>query len=298
VRICAEADEHLMWKFMSELAIEAPPKPNSTLHEYIERYKRECVPKLAPRTQENYSRALARLDQVFGHMQPDEVRPKDIGVYLDRPKGKIAANRDIAVLSAVFAKMVGRWYVAERNPCVGVERNPSRHRDRYITDEEYAAVHAIASPRVRLAMDLALITGQRQGDLIALPFKNVTDDGILFRQGKTGKRLCVGWSEALHEVVARARALVPQVDIGGYVIRTKFGRPYASGGFRACWQRNMNRAMDKKAIAERFTFHDIRAKCVSDSKSLQEANERAGHQTMSMTKGTYDRGVRKVTPLK
>ena len=46
------------------------------------------------------------------------------------------------------------------------------------------------------------------------------------------------------------------------------------------------------------TFHDLRAKSVSDSGSIQEAFERAGHTSMAMTRGTYDRGIRKVTPLK
>src|SRR5581483_10882630 len=112
---------------------------------------------------------------------------------------------------------VGRWYVADRNPCRDVERNDSHKRDRYVTDAEYAAVYALASPRVKLAMDLALITGQRQGDLISLPFKNVSDEGILFRQGKTGKRLLVGMSPALAEVIERARRMTPVVEIGGYV---------------------------------------------------------------------------------
>jgi len=60
----------------------------------------------------------------------------------------------------------------------------------------------------------------------------------------------------------------------------------------------MRKALKLGLIQERFTFHDIRAKCVSDSSSLEEAFERAGHTSMAMTRGTYDRGERKVKPLK
>lgn len=299
VRIGPEGAEHLVWKFMAErTAPQAPPKPNATLKEHFERYKREVLPTLAPRTQEGYARHIVVLTEVFGHMQPDELRPRDIGAFLDRPKGKIQANRQVAVLSAMYAKMVGRWYVAEKNPCRDVERNPSKRRTRYVTDAEYTALHQFAKPRIRLAMDLALLTGQRQGDLITLPFKNVSAEGILFRQGKTGKRLLVGMSPALQEVIDRARAMTPVVQIGGYVIRTRLGTPYTSEGFRACWQRTMRRAMRKGVLEERFTFHDLRAKAVSDSVTIQEAFERAGHTSMAMTRSTYDRGVRKVTPLK
>jgi hypothetical protein len=51
-------------------------------------------------------------------------------------------------------------------------------------------------------------------------------------------------------------------------------------------------------LPERYTFHDLRAKSVSDSATLDEAFERAGHTSMAMTRGVYDRGVRKVKPLR
>jgi integrase len=39
---------------------------------------------------------------------------------------------------------------------------------------------------MQIAMDLALDTGQRRGDLLALTRAQLTDKGIAFRQGKTG----------------------------------------------------------------------------------------------------------------
>lgn len=298
-RIRVGTQEYEVWKFMLEFKGDPePPIVVGTLRYYFDRYKREVVPSLMPRTQKDYSRHIAVLDHRFGHMKPDDLKPKHIGQFLDRERGKIQANRQVAVLSAIYAKMVGRWYVAERNPCIGVERNPSKRRDRYVTDAEYAALYALCTPRIKIAMDLALLTGQRQGDLITLPWANVTDEGILFRQGKTGKRLLVAHSEALQAVLARAKTLTPVADIGGYVLHTRSGKPYTSEGFRACWQRTMAKAIRKGALKERFTFHDLRAKSVSDATTIQDAFERAGHTSMAMTRGVYDRGVRKVKPLK
>lgn len=295
----APHDEYKVWQFMAQLTAPQMPNPEcATLKDCFERYTREVLPTKAPRTQKDYARHLAKLMAKFGHLKPDDLKKRDIGQFLDRPKGKIQANRQIAVLSAVYAKIVGRWYLAENNPCIGVERNESHRRTRYVTDEEYATFWQLAKPRVRLAMDLALGTGQRQGDLLSLPWSNVTPEGIKFQQGKTGKKLLVGRSQWLDEVLQRAKIMEPTIDIGGYVIRTRRGTPYTSEGFRACWQRTMQRAIKRGLLRERFTFHDLRAKSVSDSKTLEEAFERAGHTTMAMTRGVYDRNYRLVKPLK
>lgn len=295
----APQEEYKVWKFMADLTRpQEAMGPHTTLKDCFDRYRKEVLPTKAPRTQKDYARHLTALEQTFGAKRPDQLTKRDIGHFLDRPKGKIHANRQVAVLSAVYAKIVGRWYLAEHNPCIGVERNESSKRKRYVSDEEYATVYNLATPRLRLAMDLALLTGQRQGDILGLLWASVTDEGIKFQQGKTGKKLIVMRSEALNAVLERARVMAPQIDIGGYVVRTRDGKPYSGEGFRAMWQRLMRRIMDRKLLAERFTFHDLRAKSVSDSETLEKAFERAGHTSMSMTRGVYDRNYRKVTPLK
>jgi integrase len=60
-----------------------------------------------------------------------------------------------------------------------------------VTDAEYAAVYALASERMQIAMELALDTGQRRGDLLNLTRAQLTDEGIEFLQGKTGAGVLV-----------------------------------------------------------------------------------------------------------
>jgi len=231
VKIGPEGEEHLVWKFMLDKSDPSTFSTSTlTLKDCFERYMREIVPGLAPRTQKDYARHLDKLTAVFGHLRPDELKPRDIGRFLDRPKGKIQANKQVSVLSAIYTKMVGRWYVAEKNPCLGVERNDEHRRTRYITDEEFQAVRTLAKPRIRLAMDLALLTGQRQGDLLGLLQSSVTPEGVRFTPAKvakkTGKKIMVEMSPAFSEVLERAKNMVPRVDIGGYVLRTRKGQRY------------------------------------------------------------------------
>lgn len=293
VRIGPRSDESGMYAFMSRVS--KATGPLETLNDVFDRYEREVIPTLQPRTQKDYRRYLVTLRKVFGHMLPNDVQPRDVGRFLDVDKGKIHRNRMVAVLSAVYGKAVGRWYVADRNPCTNVERNPRGNRTRYVTDAEFDAVRYLSSPRVQVAMDLALLTGQRQGDLLRLTWRQVAPEGISFRQGKTGKRLLVAMSPTLQAALDRARGFLPHLP-REYVIRRRDGQRYTEDGFRAIWQRTM-----RKYVAgggERYTFHDLRAKSASDSAELQKAYERLGHTSQTMTRAVYDRGIRKVEPLR
>lgn len=313
-RLAAVGEEAEMYRKLAGLMMPEDPSELTTLRACLDRYEREVVPTLAKRTQKDYHRHLNVLRATFGDRHPGDLKPRDIGRFLDVPKGKIQRNRIVAVLSAVYSKIVGRWYVegVHSNPCMKVERNESHKRTRYITDTEYLAVYALMPTRVQITMDLALITGQRQGDLLSLKWEKVHETGVDFQQGKTGKKITIPFIppteqeptpyDPLKETLARAKVLLPEIP-KVYVIRTmprelvpgqkpKGGQPYSSEGFRAIWQRGMAKALKLGAVKERFTFHDIRAKCVSDSASLEDAMTRAGHQSMTMTRSVYDRGTR------
>jgi integrase len=293
VRIGPADDVSGMYLFMSKL--DTKRGPVKTLSDAFDRYEREVLPGLQPRTQRDYRKALIVLRATFGHMAPDDVLPKHIGRFLDVPKGKINRNRQAAVLSSVYTHLVGRWFEADRNPCAKVVRNQSKARSRLVTDAEFAAVYKLAKPKVQVAMDLALLTGQRQGDILSLKWSQITPEGITLRQGKTGKRLMVEMSPALQAVLERARAFLPHLP-REYVLRREDGKRYTPDGFRAMWQRTMGKFVAQGG--ERFTFHDLRGKSASDSGSIQDAYERLGHTSMAMTRRVYDRGVRKVKPLR
>jgi integrase len=310
VKLARVGDESTMYRKMADLLIptESSNEPTGKLTDYFDRYEREVVPTLAPRTQKDYHRHLQVLRREFGHFNPDDLKPRDVGRFLDVPKGKIHRVRIVAVLSAVYTKMVGKWYVAEKNPCLSVERHKNEPRDRYITDEEFWAVHALMPPRMKIAMELALYTGQRQGDLLSLTWDDVGEDGVLFNQSKTGQSRLVLYVDAdsgeevrkddsaLWDVLARAKKIVPMIP-RVYVLRTEDGQKYSSEGFRSIWQRYMRKAMETGVIKTRFTFHDIRAKTVSDEDNVDIAQLRAGHTNKAMTLRVYSRKTRKVVAL-
>ena len=263
-----------------------------TVGALLDRYQRETMPALAPRTQIDYRRHVIHLKRWFGDRIADELRPKDFGPFLDVRKGKIQRVRQLAVLSACFTQAVSVWYVIERNVLRDVKRPKSKPRDRYVTDAEYEACKAPAPLRVRLAMELALLTGQRQGDIIAMRWTQIQGMEIHVTQAKTGKKLAIQITPAVEAVLDRCWQLPVR---GEYVLSKRDGGHYTSEGFRACWQRTIRQYV--KGGGARFTFHDLRAKSASDSETIDAAYQRLGHTSMSMTRRSYDRGVRKVMPL-
>jgi integrase len=271
-----------------------------TVSQVLDRYEAECLHELAPRTQRDYRRHCNHLRREFGHLDARELKPKDFGPFLHSippgKKGRVQRVRQLAVLSSAFSYAVSFWFWMDLNPLKQVKRPKFKPRTRYVTHEEYDGVRAMAPLRVRLAMELAYLTGQRQGDVIGLRWADI-DDKIHFVQGKTGKRIGMRIGPKLEAVLDECWKLPGGGHEGGeYVLTRKtIGGRYTSEGFRALWQRTIGRWV--RMGGRRFNFHDLRGKCVSDSKSLQEASDRAGHIDQTMTKRVYDRNERVVDSL-
>lgn len=177
-----------------------------------------------------------------------------------------------------------------------VKRPLSRPRDRLITDEEFQAFRSLATPRIQLAMDIALITGQRQGDILAMKWSDVRDGALHIDQSKTAKRLAIELTGDLKRVFGKCWMLEGGGKAGSkYILPTESGTPYTSEGFRANWQRRMRQW--ELSGRQRFTFHDIRALCATKCPSIEYAMYLLGHTNISMTRRVYRRGIERVKPL-
>jgi integrase len=272
-----------------------------TLHDVIERYRLEILPfKRSKMTRENEARALTRLDRVFGHQLPDEITAPECYAYLDTRKtddgrpAPVSGRHEISLLGHVLSKSI-RWGAGIANVVRTLEKIPKATRNRYVTDDEFAACRALANPRMQIAMDLARNIGQRRGDLLKLKHEDCTDAGIVIRQGKTGAGILVVWSPTLRRIIRAAKALSPDIP-RDFVLRTADGGPYTGTGFSAIWQRLIKKFVAAGGV--RFTFHDLRAKAGSDTETLEQAQALLGHASSETTKRTYKRNLTKARPVK
>jgi len=267
-----------LWARLEGLETTPGTEPG-TVAAALSRYRGEILPAYRDTTRREYGRIVERLDAVFGPMRLEEVRPSDIAAYLDRRSAKIAANREIAVLSSVYQHAI-RWGWTETNPCRGVRRNRERPRRRYVTDQELARLREAADEQWRCIIDLAYLTALRRGDLLRLRLDAITERGLLVEQSKTGARILYQTTPALRAVLTRAKKLRRRTR-SLHLFATRDGTPYTPSGWDSAWRRLVARSG-----LEDVHFHDIRAKSLTDAartRNRDYAQALAGHADVSMT---------------
>lgn len=272
------------------------PPTTVTVNQILDRYERDGLEELAPRTRRDYRRHLGHLRRVFGSAIAEELRPKDFGPFLDVKVGKINRVRQLAVLSAAFTQAVSFWYLLPHNVLRDVKRPKSKPRDRLISDEEFKGFKATLNPRIQLGMMLALLTGQRQGDILNFRWTDIRDMELHVYQSKTGKRIAIRVTPDLEAVLDECWQLKNGGHAGGaFVLAARSGKQYTGEGFRACWQRSMRKWMRRGG--ENFHFHDIRALAATKCATPEIAMRLLGHSNISMTMRVYRRGIERVSAL-
>lgn len=243
----------------------------------FDRYEKVVLPTKSPRTQKTDAYCLKRLVPVFQDMPPDSIEPHHVWKYWEQERGGSRQGRlEVGVLSHVFT-MALRWGLAKRNPCAGLRfpRNPPRRR--YVTDDEFQKVFQMAPERLRLAMTIALATGLRLTDILALRLTAIQADGLVVETSKTGVALCFTWTPELRQAAEEWVALPLMTE----------------SGFTTSWQRLMGK-LEKDA---RWQFRDLRAKSATDQDDDLVASSRLGHVSVGITRRVYIRKPRKVVSL-
>lgn len=146
--------------------------------------------------------------------------------------------KDRGIIATNPCERGGRLYVADR-------------KDKIWTERHIAALLSVASQEIQLAVILALWSGQRQGDLLRLPWSAYESPHIRLRQSKGGRRVVMPAGSPLRTMLDAAERRGP------LILTNTFGRPWTSDGFRSSWAKACARA----GISG-LTFHDLRGTAV------------------------------------
>jgi integrase len=234
--------------------------PTGRLLSLLQTYQAsEDFRQLAPRTQDDYKRIIQQeIEPEYSDFPLSALTDRRArGIFMewrDRLALKSRRQADYAwtVLARVLSWSKDRGKITV-NPC---ERGGRVYRgnrvDKIWTTDDEAVFLRSAPAHLHLPLILALWTGQRQGDLMRLPWSAYDGQRIRLKQSKTGARVSF-------KVGAPLKAMLDATPRRSTIILTTIeGKPWTQDGFRASWRK-------AQAIAgvTGVTFNDLRGTAVT-----------------------------------
>jgi integrase len=224
----------------------------------------EFTKTLAPRTQADYRKQFRLIEREFGDL-PLAKLPGARGMFKewrDEIAKRSLRQADAAwiALARVLSWALDRRTIRE-NPCEKGGRLYSGTRaDKMWSPEQEAAFLATASAPLCLAFTLALWTGQRQRDLLKLPWSawdrtptpKAPHGKIRFKQSKTGRGVEITVSTTLKAALDAAPRRSP------IILLSSDGKPWTANGFSSSWRKAC-----KRAGVTGVTFNDLRGTFVT-----------------------------------
>lgn len=215
---------------------------------------------LANSTRRSYVALIKRIEKEFGDFPISGLTDRRTrGIFMAwRDQLAASAGRRLAdyawtVLARILSWSFNRGLVAA-NPC---ERGGRLYRgggraDKIWTTTDEAAFLERAPAHLHLPLLLALWTGQRQGDLLRLPWSGYDGAHIRLQQGKTGARVVIPVGAPLKA------ALDAATKRSTIILTNRDEAPWTADGFRTSW----GKACAKAGIVG-VTFNDLRGTAVT-----------------------------------
>jgi integrase len=213
---------------------------------------------LAERTKSDYVKIIKTIELEFGDFPLVALADRGArGLFMEwrdklAKRSRRQADYAWVVLGAILSWALDRGLVAA-NPCQrGGRLYRGSRRDKIWTLNDEIAFLDKAPQHLHLALQLALWTGQRQGDLLSLPWSAYDGKMIRLQQSKTGARVAIPVGSPLKA------ALDTTKKCSTLILVTKSGTPWTEDGFRSSWRKAC-----KTAGIVGVTFNDLRGTAVT-----------------------------------
>ncbi|BBB99013.1 tyrosine-type recombinase/integrase [Bradyrhizobium elkanii] len=106
----------------------------------------------------------------LGKLKANQVSRSDVRGAIARISAPIVANQVLASASAIFSWAI-RQEILAINPCKGIDSNPTKDRERVLSDSELRLLW----PRLDAQLKLLLLTGQRPGEVAAMRRQDIVE---------------------------------------------------------------------------------------------------------------------------
>lgn len=232
--------------------------------------------KLRASTKKDYDRSLGLIRAQFGTMPLVAVEArgsrKAILDWRDTMRSTPrAADLNVAVFARILSWAKDREEIM-RNPLERVSKlHDGTRKNKVWMPSQLDMLLTKGAPHVVKVATFALLTMQRQGDLLAMPTIAYDGGRLWIRQGKTGARVQIAPPADLIPVLDQAKRSERQ-----RVLENSFGQNWTSSGFRASWRKELSR-LEIKGV----TFHDLRGTGITYAYSrgveIERIAEISGH---------------------
>jgi integrase len=213
---------------------------------------------LAARTRADYITHIKAIEKQFSDFPLSALTDRRTrGIFMKWRDGLAAKSRRQADYAWQVLARVLSWShdrgLALANPCArGGRLYRGSRADKIWTADDEATFLKSASAHFHLPLLLALWTGQRQGDLLRLPWSAYDGTHIRLKQSKTHTRVVIPVGAPLKA------ALDGATKYGPLILPNSLRRPWTSHGFQSSWG-----IAARKAGIVGVTFHDLRGTAVT-----------------------------------
>jgi integrase len=233
--------------------------PRGTLLSVLQGYQAsDDFTGLASRSRSDYVGKIKLIEKEFGDFPLSALTDnRTRGIFKQwRERLALSSRRQAdytwVVLARVLSWGMDRGLVAA-NPCArGGRLYRGSRAEKIWTDADEVAFLERAPAHLHLALLLALWTGQRQGDLLRLPWSAYNGTHIRLRQSKGGARVVIPVGAPLKAALDAVPKRSP------IMLTTADGKPWTPDGFRTSWGKAC-----KRAAVIGVTFHDLRGTAVT-----------------------------------
>ncbi len=280
-----------------------------SMAEVFQRYRLEVIPTKRPATQTGDLKRMRVLEEIFGHTKAELVTTQDCFKIRDtfaRKRGTRTANHFMALLSHVFTWAI-EWGAISDHPMKGKVRKLKVKVNVHVpTKEDILEALTVAPPMIKAYVQLKLLTGLRQSDILQILLSNIKEDGIHVTPSKTadssGKSIIIQWDDSLREAVENVKESSTGLS-SVYLFSTRNGQPYfkaekgEASGFGSIWQRWMKKALWETNLETRFTEKSLRTFVANEFETPEEAARLLAHADVRTTKQHYRTKPEKVFPV-
>jgi integrase len=213
---------------------------------------------LRERTKADYEKILDGIGERFGTCELEAFNDprirRDIMEWREgiAKRSRKQADYAFAVLRRTLQWAYDQGMLAVNHAMRGGKLYTPDRSDKIWEQDKINAFMRVAHETLKQAFRLALDTGQRQGDLLALTWTAYDGDAITLRQSKRKRKVYVPLTTELRMMLDR----MPRR--AATILTNQGGLPWTEDGFRTMF----DRAKRKAAIEDR-TFHDLRGTFVT-----------------------------------